>query len=342
MVIKVQRYFLLGIIILAIIFILPAKMIYQSSVSKNSNIESPETNATNIVDKVYTFLAPEDTLEFQDMALKKDFTYYIFVQVVTSHNCELNISVWDPNGGLFKIFSRPLTLNDTIGSNQAEIPFGTAMAGNYTLRFNVILEMNMNIYIRIQEGQTVFRDKMTTDEWDNRIFYRVTKFYDGMYIEHNIQLESDVNYKVYLGRVSPIANENLSIIRANHSLIDKNNIEFIIYSDDLIAGVLDLNSYTFGTAIAGIYRFKLQIHCQVEFINLAYTVIDLYDISEGSDTNHTGIPNNNTNYESGKFSLPMLVLTGLATAMISIIIILTVFVYHRKNRQSKELNITEF
>lgn len=343
MVIKVKPYFLIGIIIISIICILPANAIYPIiSDNKNTNIESPETNAINIVDKVYTFLAPEDSLEFQDMSLKKDFTYYIFVQVVTYHVCELNISVWDPYGGLFEIFSRPLMLNDTFGSNQAEIPFGTAIAGNYTLRFDVLLEMNMNIYIRIQEGQTVFRDKMKTDEWNSQIFYRVTRFYDGMYIEHNIQLESDMNYKIYLGRVSPIANENYSIVRANHSLIDENDIEFTIYSDDLVAGVLDLNSYTFGTAIAGIYRFKLQIHCQVDFINLAYSVIELYEISEGADTNHTGIPNNNTIYESGIFSISIIVLTGLATAMISIIIILTVFIYHRKNRQSKALNITNF
>jgi hypothetical protein len=312
------------------------------SYNKDFNIEYPETNATNIVDKVYTFLAPEDTLEFQDMALKKDCTYYIFVQVVTYHACELNISVWDPYGGLFKIFSRPLMLNETIGSKQAEIPFGTAIAGNYTIRFDVLLEMNMNIYIRIQEGQTIFQDKIPADEWNSRIFYRVTRFYDGMYIEHNIQLESDVSYKIYIGRVSPIANENFSIIRAYHSLIDKNNIEFIIYSNDLVAGILDLNYYTFGTAIAGIYRFNLQIHCQVQFINLAYTVIELYDISEGADNNHTGTYNNNTNYVSGMFSVSPLTLTVLATAIISIVIILTVFTYHRKNRQSKALNITDF
>jgi len=277
------------------------------------------------------------------MALKKEITYYIFAQVVTPHDCVLNVSLQDPQGGWFALFSRPMSYeNESYGYPSAEIPFGTALAGNYTFRFEVSLEFNMNLYIRITEDITVLRDKIASDEWDNRIFYRVTRFTDGMYMEHNLQMETDVNYKVYLARVSPIANENVSQVMVNHTLTDSNDVEFILYSESVLAGVLDVDSYTFGTSIGGVYSFTLQISCDVEFVNIAYTVIDLFDIANGGDDNHTGDPSNHTSYESGIFHIPPFMLLMMTIGVISVVVILGVFIYHRRNAQSKAFDIADY
>ena len=316
---------------------------YDTFHKEQASLETPKSSANNIVDKVYTFLTPKDSLEFTDMILKKDISYYIFVQVVTPHDCILNLTLRDPQGGWFELFFRPMSFNNqSYGHSSAEIPFGTAFAGNYTFNFEVSLEFNMNIYIRITEDIAVLQDKIASNEWNNRIFYRVARFTDGMYMEHNIQMDRDTNYKVYLARVSPIAIENFSQVLVNHSLIDGNGVEFILYSDALLAGAIDVIFYTFGTAIAGVYSLKLEIGCQVDYVNIAYTVIDLYDISEGEDTNHTGEPTNHTTYESGMFNIPPLMLLTLTVGIVSIVSLLGVLIYHRKSTQSKAFDMADY
>ena len=68
---------------------------YRFNVNGNENGELNFTGQPNasseqlLVDKVFTFLAPEDSQQFEDLYLYKGINYYVLVEIVTPHNCEI-------------------------------------------------------------------------------------------------------------------------------------------------------------------------------------------------------------------------------------------------------------
>ena len=336
MAIKSKKYYYSSIII----FLLAGLMAFRLPLITPKSIprEKPQSSAITIVDKVYTFLAPEDTLTFENMILKENVMYYLFIQLVTPHNCKLNISLWDPQNRRYDIYSSNLTY-ESEGYERSEIPFGTALGGNYTFLFSMELQSNLNLYIRIEEGDQCLRDMIPTTDWNKMIFYRVTEFDDEAYIEHNILLKSDISYKFYFGRVSPIASEENNVNISNN-IIDPNAVEFIIYKNSTLVPINELQDFSFGTSVEGIYNIQLQIKANVHYINLAYVIIEDYVISDLNDNNQTGTPGNNTGYERGTFSIPIEVTTLLSVIIISIVAILGVLIYHRNQKRSSAINLS--
>jgi len=326
----------IGIILLVGVMVFRLSGITPTSIAR----EHPYTSATTIVDKVYTFQAPEDELYFESMLLKEDYMYYIFIEIVTPHSCGLNITLWDPQNRRYDIFSSNLTF-ETQGYERAEIPFGTALGGNYSFLFSMVLQFNLNLYIRIEEGDLCLRDKIPVGDWNKMIFYRVTKFDNGTYIEHNIQFKTDTSYKFYFGRVSPIASEENNVYISNN-ITDPNNIVFKIYFNSTLVPINEIQDYSFGTSVEGLYIIQLQIRSDVEYINLAYGIVEDYVISELDDNNQTGTPSNSTGYERGIFSIPFEVITVLSVIIISIIVILGVFIYYRNQKRSSAINLYHF
>ncbi|MFW9894836.1 MAG: hypothetical protein ACFFD7_03445, partial [Candidatus Thorarchaeota archaeon] len=104
------------------------------------------TNGTNLPDKVYLFQSPQDSLMLENIALELFYVYYLRVEIVTPYNCSVAITLWDPNGNRFNIFESELDM-EIEGANYYEIPFGTALAGNYDILMNVTTDNNVNIYI---------------------------------------------------------------------------------------------------------------------------------------------------------------------------------------------------
>lgn len=339
MAIKIKNYYLIYLVI--IIMIAGILIVRLPSISpKSTSIETPKTSSTTIVDKVYTFLAPGDTLSFEDMALKEDYMYYIFLEVVTPHSCELNVTLWDPQNKQYDIFSSNLTYF-TEGYERVEIPFGTALGGNYTFLFSMELQFNLNLYLRMEEGDQCLRDMIPSTEWNKMIFYRVTQFDDGEYIEHNIQLESDVSYKFYFGRVSPIASEDNKVLISNN-LTDPNEIEFHIYTNFTLVPIHEIQEYNFGTSEEGVYSVQLEIKADVQYINLAYAIIEDYVISENDDNNQTGTPSNSTSYDHGAFSVPVEMTILLTISIGSIVALLGVIIYYRNHRRSSAINLSQY
>jgi hypothetical protein len=339
MAIKPKKYGILSLLIIILALLMFVRLpMTDSRIQKR---EEPKTSAITTVDKVYTFLAPEDVLFFEDMALKEDFMYYIYVEVVTPHNCELNITLWDPQGRRYDLFSSNL-LYAIQGSESADIPFGTAVEGNYTFSFSMELDFNLNLYIRIEEGDVCLRDKIPTGDWSKLMFYRVTKFDDGAYIEHNIQLKTDTSYRFYFGRVSPIAAFENSIVHICNNITDPYDGEFNIYTNHTLAPIEEIQDYRFGTSIEGVYVIELQVWSEVEYVNLAYAIIEDYVISDLNDNNQTGTPDNSTSYEHGLYSIPMEILTIFCIIIISIVSILGVFIYHRHQKRSTAINLSQY
>jgi len=95
--------------------------------STNLNpIDTPQTSSEeNLVDKVFTFLAPNDTKQFNDIYLLEDLNYYVLLEIVTPHNCEINISIIDPDLDIYDIFRTEVNVSQ--GDQWFEVPFGTAV-----------------------------------------------------------------------------------------------------------------------------------------------------------------------------------------------------------------------
>ena len=126
---------------------------YLFNFNGNENIEITLTDAPNasseelLVDKVFTFLAPNDIQQFDDLCLYEELNYYVLVEIVTPHNCEINVTVVDPDSDIYQIFKTEVNVSQ--GDQWFEIPFGTAVSGNYTFIFSVIAELNLNLYVKI-------------------------------------------------------------------------------------------------------------------------------------------------------------------------------------------------
>ena len=105
-------------------------------------LSTPKTSSEEVlVDKVFTFLAPDDIKQFNDLFLLEDLNYYVLLEIVTPHNCEINISVIDPDFDIYDIFRTEVNVSQ--GDQWFEVPFGTAIAGNYTFILSVIAALKL-------------------------------------------------------------------------------------------------------------------------------------------------------------------------------------------------------
>ena len=259
---------------------------YLFNFNGNENIEITLTDAPNasseelLVDKVFTFLAPNDIQQFDDLCLYEELNYYVLVEIVTPHNCEINVTVVDPDSDIYQIFKTEVNVSQ--GDQWFEIPFGTAIDGNYTFIFSVIAELNLNLYVKIsfdREDKCLY-DIMSPEYIANLELYQVNKFLSGSVVEHNVMLKTDVSYRFYVGRVSAIGGEPISQeVGVDYDLTDPNDINFIIYRNDTVGNVGEVMHFNFGTAVGGVYTVKIKIYCKVDVVNIAYAIAEDYSIS---------------------------------------------------------------
>ncbi len=246
---------------------------------KSSDLELP--------DKVYTFLAPNNNLTFSGLYLEKEYMYYIYIELVTPHNCsKMRITIWDPDSKQFNVFESEMFYKPNFGRS-FEVPFGTEMAGQYRIEFYSESLVNFNLYIRMEQGPLCLYDKIDSQEHDNIILHEVTTFDNNKYKEHDIDLKTDVSYKFYIGRVSAISITESNIVRVDYNIEDPNGVNFIIYTNNDLADVNSINSSSFGTSVAGEYEIKLRIYCSVAYVNVAYAMVEDYQISDVIKVNET-------------------------------------------------------
>jgi len=307
--------------------------------SANLNpIITPKTSSEEIlVDKVFTFLAPNDTKQFNDLYLLEDLNYYVLLEIVTPHNCEINVSIIDPDLDTYNIFRTEVNVSQ--GDQWFEVPFGTAIAGNYTFIFSVITALNLNMYVKIhfdREARCLY-DIMAPGYINNMELYQVNKFSDGTMIEHNVMLKTDVSYKFYLGRVSAIGGSPIvREVGVDYELTDPQDIEFIIYQNTTVESVGAVLQFNFGTAIGGVYTVKIKIYCRVDVVNVAYAIAEDHSISTviNGTTPDPG-PSNSTS--RGFFYMPMEWTIGFGICAGGILGVLVVIGSVRRKRNSVSL-----
>lgn len=301
-------------------------------------LNTPKTSSEEVlVDKVFTFLAPEDTKQFKDLYLLEDLNYYVLLEIVTPHNCEINISVIDPDLDTYDIFRTEVNISQ--GDQWFEVPFGTAIPGNYTFIFSVIAALNLNMYIKIhydREDKCLY-DIIAPGYINKMELYQVNKFSDGTIVEHNIMLKTDVSYKFYIGRVSAIGGSSIDgEVGVDYELTDPQDIEFIIYQNKTAEVVGSVLHFNFGTAIGGIYTVKIIIYCRVDVVNMAYAIAEDHSISTiNNGTMPDPGPNNGTT--KGIFYMPMEWIIGFGVCAGGILGLLVVIGSVRRKRNSVSL-----
>ncbi|MHA2287523.1 MAG: hypothetical protein ACXABG_01925 [Promethearchaeota archaeon] len=298
----------------------------------------PNTSSEDkIVDKVFTFLAPEDTLQFSDLHLLENLNYYVLLEIVTPHNCEINVSIIDPEFDTYEIFRTEVNVSQ--GDQWFEVPFGTAISGNYTFIFSVITSLNLNIYIKIhfdREDKCLY-DIIAPELLNNMELYRVNKFSDGTMMEHNVMLKTDLSYKFYIGRVSAIGGSPIDgEVRVDYDLTDPKDIEFVIYQNKTAESVGSIIQFNFGTAIGGIYTVEIKIYCRVDVVNVAYAITEDHSISTiNNGTIPDPEPSNGTT--SGIFYMPIEWTIGFGICAGGILGLLVVIGSVRRKRNSVSL-----
>ncbi len=269
-------------------------------------IDAPNASSEDLlVDKVFTFLAPNDIQQFDDLYLYEELNYYVLIEIVTPHNCEINVTVVDPDSDIYEIFKTEINISQ--GDQWFEVPFGTAISGNYTFLISVIAELNLNLYFKIffdREDKCLY-DIMSPEYIAKLKLYQVNKFYDGTEVEHSIMLKTDVSYKFHIGRVSAIGGEPISReVEVYYYLTDPDDIEFTIYANQTMKSVGEVLHFNFGTAIGGVYTVKIKIYCKVDVVNVAYAIAEDYSISTGiNGTEPDPEPTNGT--IQGYFYIPI-------------------------------------
>ncbi len=302
-------------------------------VSKSNAYETRNllrSSGVNLPDKVYLFQTPQDSLMLEDITLEQYFIYYIYVEIVTPYNCSIKITLWDPDGKEFPIFESILFVYPE-GFNYFEIPFGTALAGDYDIEFNSTAPENVNIYIRMEKGPQSLYDKIPMEEVQSIRFYQVTRFSNNS-VNHTISFTTDYIYKFYVGRVSPISSMENNEVKINLSIEDPEGIIYNIYSNASLIGINEVDRFKFGTAIGGLYSFTITIHSSVPNVNIGYSIVGLSEIGSGTDVNQTE-PTNSTTVLNRYFSMPTewtLGILGFAGTLVAIIGV----VLHKQKRKN--------
>ncbi len=264
----------------------------------------------NLVDKVFTFLAPNDTLRFDDFYLFKSINYYVLLEIVTPHNCEINVTIIDPVLDVYEVFQTVVNISQD--DDWFEIPFGTAVEGNYSFIISVACELNLNLHVKISFDSVdkCLYDMIAPQFLETMKLYQVNKFTNGMVVEHNLELRTDVSYKFYIGRVSAIGGLTVeNQVRAFYDVTGSDDVVFTVYQNKTLGSVGTMLHFDFGTAIEGIYSVKIQIYCLVDVVNVAYAISEDYQIStvnNGTDPDPDPEPDPPTNETlSGYFYVPV-------------------------------------
>ncbi|MFX0032567.1 MAG: hypothetical protein ACFE8E_02890 [Candidatus Hodarchaeota archaeon] len=286
---------------IALILFLISGLLLMSSSSKNQFVSSSNVttqskpdistdklsiNGYEYISKVFTFTKSINTYILV-YNLPKAYMHSIILQVVTPHSCTMNITLWDSIDREFQIFYATISQ----GSGEISTPFGTAISGNYSFQFKVETEVNLNIKITIRNnGIICLYDKIPMEEHGRIIFYEVTCFSNGYFIQHDISFLTEQRYKFYIGRVSSI-----SILLSNRgdiffNISDPSYREFQIYANNSLAGIADVNIFTFGTAVAGMYTIDIELYFEVPWMSVAYAIIDDGKICDPPpDSNQTSV-----------------------------------------------------
>ena len=148
---------------------------------------------------------------------------------------------------------------------------------------------------------------------------------------HTILFTTDYMYKFYVGRVSPITVVENNEVRLDFIITDPNGIVYTIFLNTTLTEIDDVARFKFGTAIGGLYTFDITIYSNVGYVNIGYSIIQMYQISVGPELNQTE-PTNSSTVINRYFTMPIEWTIGILGFVGTISTIIAVILYKQKTK----------
>ena len=183
----------------------------------------------------------------------------------------------------------------------------------------------------MEKGPKCMYDKIPMEEVKDIRLYHVTRFSNEGLINHTILFSTDYMYKFYVGRVSPISLLEDNEVRLDLAIKDPDGIIYNIFLNTTLAEIDDIDRFNFGTAIEGLYLLTIMIYCNVEYVNIGYSIIALYQISSGTSINQTD-PTNSSTVLNRYFTMPTEWTIGIVGFAGTISAIIGVVLYKQKKK----------
>jgi len=237
----------------------------QFQLIRNNQLNLNTSSEEVIWDSTHIVFSPNDQVFLQDLFFEEDWMYDFYLEVVTPHQCEVNMTVTDPEGYQYIIFQ------GTIDQQQKEIQFGMVIEGAYNITLEVSTEFTLNLHLRI-ERTVSFIDLFDQD--NDILAFNSFRFSENEPLrEVPILLEPNSSYTFIIALVSPLINI-LPVL--NTFIDDPAENHFIIYQDQA------LNEFylTFQFQTINYGNHKLQVLIDIVEICLNLIVIVMLDNSD--------------------------------------------------------------
>ncbi len=255
----------------------------------STNQEESVTDPADLclTNKVFSFPRGTSTMFLHHIWLEEIYVYFLHIELVTEHACDLNITLTCPDDTTNHIFSARLDWNEGF-STSYDIPIGLHFTGNYSFQFDIDADEVLNLYIKLEKQHQCLENIVPNVATESAL-YKVMRFQDKMEIRQSVRLKTDWMYRIYIQRVTPIAIQEDSEIKVDFYLESPNNLSYRILNDHTVPFYTEALLCHFGTAYEGLYRVNVKVLSKVEYVNIAYAIVSLHQISDMCPANNTGI-----------------------------------------------------
>jgi hypothetical protein len=237
----------------------------------------PITASQEVIwDSTHTISSPHDELLLQNLLFQENWMYDFSLEVITPHECEINMTLSDPEGCVYNLFQ------GTVAQQQKEIQFGMVNEGACNITLEVIAEFTWNLHLKIERTLN-FIDLFEQD--NDTLSFSSFRFSENEPLrEISILLDPTNSYTFIIALVSPLINISPLL---NTFIEDPINNHFIIYQNQEVNEFY--LTFQFQTINHGIHKLQLSINIVESCFNII--VIVMRDNS-GSPINNDPLPQN--------------------------------------------------
>ena len=250
------------------IFLVINQIQFQPTTNNKLNLNTSSEEV--IWDSTHTVFSPNDQVFLQDLLFQEDWMYGFYLEIVTPHQCEINMSLTDPEGYNYIIFQ------GTVDQQEKDIQFGMVIEGAYNITLEVTTEFTLNLHLKI-ERTVSFMDLFDQDKEILAISsFRFSQ--NEPLRELLILLDPNSSYTFILALISPLINV-LPIL--NTFIDDPAENHFIIYQDQALNEFF--LSFQFQTINYGIHILQVLIDIVETCLNLIVVMLDNSDLPINND-----------------------------------------------------------
>ncbi|MBY9018884.1 MAG: hypothetical protein KGD66_08640 [Candidatus Lokiarchaeota archaeon] len=246
-------------ILISSIMILLVISQFQFQPNTNNGISLNTSSEEIVWDSTHIVFSPNDQVFLENLLFQEDWMYVFYLEVVTPHQCEINMTLTDPEGYNYKMFQ------GTVDQQQKEIQFGMVNEGAYNITLDVNTEFTLNLHLKI-ERTVSFMDLF--DQNEEILAFHGFRFSQNEPLrEIPILLDPNSSYTFILALITPLVNI-LPVI--NTFIDDPVDNHFIIYQDQALNEFY--LTFQFQTINHGIHELQVLIDLLEISLNLMVVV----------------------------------------------------------------------